>query len=86
MIEVLIEADDRLTMLPRQGGDPDVILRYRATFLAQFLSNARIGAGSRLVDEEDSGFADQMVEQARQSATVAGSDQSEPVLPDDHHR
>ncbi len=45
VIEVLIEADDSLIMLSRQGGEPDVILRYRATLLAQLFSDARIVAG-----------------------------------------
>ena len=86
MIEVLITADHSFVMLPCQGGDPDIILRYRATLLTQLFPDACVGAGRCLVDQENTRSADQVVEQVRQSAPVARSDQSEPLLPDDDYR
>ena len=86
MIEVLIPGDYWQPVLPRDGGDPDVVLRDRMTLCLQFVSDFRVQTGSAGIDAKDTANALEVIESCFCLMANSRPYQSEPVLAENHNR
>jgi hypothetical protein len=68
-----VAADDRLAMLPCQGGDPDVVLWNRLSFPAEIVPHVRVHLGCHFIDLQDEGFSDKGLQEALEMDAEAGT-------------
>lgn len=86
VVKVTVTADDRLAVLPRQSGDPDVVLWNRPPLLAQIVPHLRVGFGCSLVDRQDEGFSDEDLQEPFEMAAAVRAAEPIEVLTDDDDR
>lgn len=68
-----IPAHDRLIVLSRQSGDPEIVFGNGATLLAKLVSNLRVGIRGGCVDEENLRFTDESRQKRSEMESVTGA-------------
>ena len=77
---MIVAADDRLFVLQRQGGDPDVVFWDRSALRTQIFSHMGVEVGCVLIDQQHVGFLDQRCKEELQMLAMTRPEEPEPIL------
>jgi hypothetical protein len=80
LIEVGIVTKERQSVLAYQGGDPEVVFRYRLASLAKLMPDFRVNAAGFGSDVKDGAVSLQIIQPFLASRSLAGRLDSVPVF------